>query len=740
MNDILQGLNPAQQKAVLATEGPVLVLAGAGSGKTKALTSRIAYLISEKHVDPWHILAITFTNKAAAEMRERVNRLAADDAGAVWVATFHSTCVRILRRNAELLGYTNSFSVYDSDDQRTLMKRVIKKLDMDTRMYPERMLLSAISSAKNHMLSVDQMAREASGNFRQMRIADAYLEYQKQLLANDAMDFDDLLVKTVELFRDFPEVLENYRNRFRYILVDEYQDTNKVQFEFIRLLAGEKMNLCVVGDDDQSIYKFRGADITNILDFEKAFPGATVVKLEQNYRSTSNILDVANAVIAHNKGRKAKTLWTDKKGGEPVDLKEYESSYDEAERVILDIQKNSAVYPYKDTAVLYRTNAQSRMLEEYCVRFNVPYRLVGGVNFYQRKEIKDIVAYVKTVANGLDDLSVQRIINAPKRGIGQTTVTKISEFSARLGIGFYEALERAAEIDEISSGTRSKIDEFTGLIRGIRAGMEGKTVRELITAIYENSGYLAELAAERTVEAESRMENINELMNKADEYSEIPGIKEALDSFLADVSLIADVDSLDDDENRVVLMTLHGAKGLEFRRVYMCGMEEGLFPGNQSISSGDDSDMEEERRLCYVGITRAKEKLTLTCAQKRIINGETRYSSRSRFIDEIPAKLLQLPEKKERSKKFNTYVPARPHQSEYTTDIRQKVTAYLPETKPGKQADVDYTVGDRVRHVKFGEGIVKDMVEGKRDYEVTVEFDRVGVKKLFAAFAGLKKV
>ena len=785
MNDILQTLNPAQQEAVLATEGPVLILAGAGSGKTRALTARIAYLISEKHVAPWNILAITFTNKAAAEMRERVNALAAGDAAAVWVGTFHATCVRILRRHAEGLGYTNRFTIYDTDDQKTLMKRVMKALDMDSRMYPERMLISRISAAKNRMQTPDEMAKEAGSNYREMRVADAYVEYQNQLKSNDAMDFDDLLVKTVELFTRFPEVLAEYQNRWKYLMVDEYQDTNHVQFELIRLLAGKRGNLCVVGDDDQSIYKFRGADISNILDFEKTFPNTKVVKLEQNYRSTKNILNVANEIIKNNHGRKAKRLWTDHAAGDQVDFKAFESAYDEAEYIVRDIERHRAQFAFGSCAVLYRTNAQSRILEEFCVRENVPYRLVGGVNFYQRKEIKDLIAYVKTVAGGLDDLAVRRIINEPKRGIGATTINRITDWAAERGLGFYEALERCGSIDGLSGGTVAKLNEFLGLIEGIRMRLPELTVKELIEAVANGSGYLDALRAEHTVESEGRLENIDELLNKAEEYGGIEDTNAALDAFLADVSLIADVDAMEADEDRVVLMTLHGAKGLEFPRVYMAGMEEGLFPGSMAIYSEDDTDMEEERRLCYVGVTRAKEKLTLTAAKKRMVNGETRFSPVSRFVEEIPKDLLKTDsaggsgrgfggsdgdgygrrfstEREGFGSRFgrddgeafaNRYgsssagsgagrfgsTPAAPGRRHAAPP--EKVTTYLgSKPVPGTAGGVDYGVGDRVRHVKFGEGTVKDMVQGRRDWEVTVEFDDVGIKKLFAAFAGLKKV
>ena len=775
MSNIYDQLNPMQKEAVLHTEGPLLILAGAGSGKTRVLTHRIAYLIQEKGVKPWNILAITFTNKAAGEMRERVDRMVDEGAEFVWVATFHSTCVRILRRHADLLGYTRDFTIYDTDDQRTLIKRVLKTLDMDPKMYPERMLLSRISAAKNEMTDPDMMYKDAGSNYRDMRVADAYAEYQKQLMANDAMDFDDLLLNAVALFKQYPDVLADYQNRFKYIMVDEYQDTNAVQFQFVYLLAKEHRNLCVVGDDDQSIYKFRGADIRNILDFEKAFPGTKVVKLEQNYRSTSSILNVANEVIKHNKGRKAKTLWTDHGDGEKVDFRVYEDAYKEAEGVVTDIKDHRTQYAYGDCAVLYRTNAQSRLLEEKCIMYNVPYKLVGGVNFYQRREIKDVIAYLKTVSSGRDDIAVQRIINVPKRGIGATSITRIADYAADNEISFYEALQAADQIPGLNGGTRAKLRGFTDMIEILRKKAEFMSVKDLTEAVLEDTGYRKELEDEKTVEAQTRLENIEELINKAAEYPDEPEEGTALGLFLEEVALISDVDTLDDDENRVVLMTLHGAKGLEFPRVYMCGMEEGLFPSNMSIhSEHPDEEIEEERRLCYVGITRAKERLTLTCARVRMTNGETRVAPESRFVGEIPDDLLtrakkEAPQRQSGSTfRFGGYgsesyasfgsggYGVNPGQSSRfaKTDnssygARPKVNilgtsaagVYAGrEFKVEKSGSLEYGVGDRVSHVKFGEGRVIAIEEGKKDYEVTVDFDGAGMKKLFASFAKLKKL
>ena len=787
MSELLESLNPVQREAVEATEGPVLILAGAGSGKTRVLTHRIAYLISERGVAPWNILAITFTNKAAGEMKERVERLCDEDGGKVWVATFHSTCVRILRQHAELLGYSSGFTIYDSDDQKTLMKRVVKGLDLDPKMYAEKMLCGKVSAWKNACKEPDDAYKE-SGDFRERKIAEIYDEYQKQLRANDAMDFDDLLVNTVKLFKEHSDVLASWQQRFRYIMVDEYQDTNTVQFYFISLLAAAHRNICVVGDDDQSIYGFRGADIRNILDFEKVFTGVKVIKLEQNYRSTGNILNTANEVISHNFSRKEKRLWTDHDAGDVVDLREYDTGYDEAEGIITDIMENRTRFAYGECAVLYRTNAQSRLFEEKCVLYGVPYKLVGGVNFYQRREIKDVVAYLKTLDGARDDLAVQRIINVPKRGIGQTTVSRIADFARENELSFFEGVccAAAGEINGISGGAVSKLTGFLGLIDQLSGIRAQAGLKELVEAVVDKSGYRKELQDEKTVEAETRLENIEELINKAAEYPDTPGDQEALTQFLEEIALIADVDTLDDEENRVVLMTLHGAKGLEFSRVYMAGMEEGLFPSGISMSSGKEDDIEEERRLCYVGITRAKEKLTLTFAHSRMVNGETRFERESRFIGEIPDKLLQRRNEtrggsspgggygmntrgRGSSYKFGGYGSSsygNPLDDYYSYDYGVKseprasyarpgenfskekdaiaagvARAYMGSTLMNGSADApDYGEGDRVSHVKFGEGTVVLLEKGKRDYEVTVDFDRVGTKKLFASFAKLKKL
>ncbi len=756
-------LNPMQKEAVFCTEGPLLVLAGAGSGKTRVLTHRVAYLIEEKGVNPWNIMAITFTNKAAGEMRERVDRLVGFGAESIWVSTFHSSCVKILRRFIEYLGYSNNFTIYDADDQKTLMKQVIKKLDLDPKQYRERAMMTVISNAKNELISPQEFLLNAQGDWRERKTAEIYQCYQEELKKNNALDFDDLIFKTVELFRTSKEVLEYYQERFRYIMVDEYQDTNTAQFHLISLLAGKYKNLCVVGDDDQSIYKFRGANIGNILDFEKTFPGARVIKLEQNYRSTAHILDAANAVIRNNKGRKDKTLWTANGEGGLVELRQYEQAYEEAEGIVADIIKSGR--PYQDSAVLYRTNAQSRLLEEKCIAGNVPYRLVGGVNFYQRKEIKDILSYLKTIANGQDDLAVQRIINVPKRGIGATSIGRISIWASEQDYSFYEACRRCLAIPGLGKAS-GKIQAFVDQIEDFRGRMsdEAYSLKQLIEDILEETGYRTELEAEGEIESQTRLENIEELMNKAVSYSddaEHPDLNE----FLEEVALVADVDRMDDSENRVTLMTLHSAKGLEFPVVYLSGMEDGLFPSMMSITSDDRTEIEEERRLCYVGITRARERLVLTSSRLRMVNGETRYSRVSRFVDEIPRELLEeqrleprLGRKISREESVQEDFPWNQNQQRLgVSRFGQKPNAYFDKPLPGslgagstpgfgkaftvkKPESLDYREGDRVRHVKFGQGTVRQIKDGSKDFEVTVDFDTAGVKKMFASFARLEKV
>ena len=615
---IYDTLNEPQREAVYYTEGPLLILAGAGSGKTRVLTHRIAYLIEEKGVNPWNILAITFTNKAAGEMRERVDRLVGFGSESIWVSTFHSMCVRILRRHISLLGYDTNFTIYDADDQKTLMKDVCKLLQIDTKIYKERALLAAVSHAKNELVTPEEFRLNAGGDFSQRKIAEVYEEYEKQLKANNALDFDDLLIKTVQLFQTQADVLEYYQERFRYIMVDEYQDTNTVQFELVRLLASKYRNLCVVGDDDQSIYKFRGANIKNILNFEQYFEDAKVIKLEQNYRSTSNILNAANAVIRNNAGRKDKTLWTDNGEGEKIQFRQFDSAYDEAEYIVDDIRKRvrEQEYSYHDNVILYRTNAQSRLFEEKFVTANIPYKIVGGINFYARREIKDLLAYLKTVDNGKDDLAVRRIVNVPKRGIGLTSINRVQDYAAAYNIGFYDALRAVDLIPNIGRGA-SKLESFVALIEHFKTDAEDMSISDLLKEIIEETGYIESLQAEDMVEAETRIENIDELLSKVAAYEEDCEDRNepaSLSGFLEEVALVADIDSLDEDTDYVVLMTLHSAKGLEFPNVYLAGMEDGLFPSYMTITSDDPEEVEEERRLCYVGITRAEKELTLTCA------------------------------------------------------------------------------------------------------------------------------
>lgn len=745
MNNIYSTLNPPQQEAVYHTEGPLLILAGAGSGKTRVLTHRIAYLIDEKGVNPWNILAITFTNKAASEMRERVDKIVGFGSESIWVSTFHSTCVRILRRHIDRLGFDTRFAIYDTEDQKTLMKEICRKLNIDTKIYKERSLLAQISHAKDELITPDEMELNAGGDFNKKKVAAVYREYQASLRKNNALDFDDLIVKTVELFQNCGDVLENYQERFKYIMVDEYQDTNTAQFKFVSLLASKYENLCVVGDDDQSIYKFRGANIGNILGFEHVFPDAKVIRLEQNYRSTKNILSAANEVIANNASRKSKTLWTENPEGELIHFRQFMNGYEEAEYVVGEISRahreNGA--KYKDCAVLYRTNAQSRLFEEKCLLANIPYKIVGGVNFYARKEIKDLLCYLKTIDNSRDDLAVRRIINVPKRGIGATTLGRIQDYADKMSVSFYDALRVAEEVPSIGRSL-SKIDGFVTFIQSFKSKAESYTVRELLEEVIELTGYVAELKAEDTEESQARIENIDELISKTESYQEAmeeQGQPATLSGFLEEIALIADIDSVDPDQDYVLLMTLHSAKGLEFPRVFLVGMEDGIFPSYMSIVSDDKSDLEEERRLCYVGITRAMEDLTLTSARQRMIRGDVQYNKVSRFVREIPRELVDMgqtatPEKK---KQIADMIQADRSLAKMKMALSSK--PFKPrEFKVTKAASLDYEVGDTVRHIKFGVGIVKDIVDGGRDYEVTVDFDKVGVKKMFAGFAKLKKI
>lgn len=807
-------MNDMQMQAICQTEGPVLILAGAGSGKTRVLTHRAAYLIEEKGVNPYHIMAITFTNKAAGEMRERIDDIVGYGSESIWVSTFHSACVRILRRFINRIGYETNFTIYDSDDQKQLMKDICKRLDINTKLYKERFFLNRISQAKDELVSASVFQSQSGGSYESQLAARVYLEYQQMLQKNNALDFDDLIMKTVELFRSDREVLDYYQERLRYLMVDEYQDTNTAQFELVRRLASKYENLCVVGDDDQSIYKFRGANIGNILNFEHYFPNAVVIKLEQNYRSTQNILDAANGVISNNYGRKEKALWTQNDAGDKVQLRQFGSAEDEAAYIASDIQQKlrSGSFRYQDCAVLYRTNAQSRLFEEHFIFSNIPYKMVGGVNFYARKEIKDLLSYLKTIDNARDDLAVRRIINVPKRGIGAATLAKVQAYANEHDISFYNALRAASEIPSLGRAA-VKIEPFVTFIQTMRSKVDLIPVSELLQEIIDATAYVSDLKAEDTDESRARIENIEELQGKVLTYEE--NEKEpSLSGFLEEVALVADIDSLDADNDRVVMMTLHSAKGLEFPQVYLAGMEDGLFPSYLSITSDDAlEEIEEERRLAYVGITRAMKNLTITCARQRMIRGQLQYNRISRFVHEIPSRVLAQSDTGQRSRPENKF--GRMEQS--FSNVRQAIDMFRAKpmalqgadtifdldkgsaadggygsaanggyrggtadsVQGGSAADsgyrdgeansgyrgsaangvdggaaagagaaadsvirrkLGYDVGDLVRHQKFGEGLVVKIVSGGRDYEVTVQFHQAGVKKMFAAFAKLKRV
>ncbi len=811
---IYDTLNTEQKKAVLQTDGPVLILAGAGSGKTRVLTHRIAYLIDECGVNPWNILAITFTNKAAGEMRERVDNIVGFGSESIWVATFHSTCVRILRRFADKLGYDNNFTIYDSDDSKSVLKDICKRYQLETQQLKLRAIQTAISRCKDNCVDAEEYRLSSGNDFRKEKIAKAYIEYENTLKKNNAMDFDDLLLNTVKLFQKEPEILQQYQERFRYIMVDEYQDTNNVQFEFIRLLADRYKNLCVVGDDDQSIYRFRGANIRNILDFEKVYPDACVIKLEQNYRSTQSILDAANAVIRNNYGRKEKALWTDEGKGELVRFKQLNTGVDEAEFIASDVcrLKRSGKADYKDIAVLYRTNAQSRLIEERFVHEGIPYDLVGGVNFYSRREIKDMLAYLKTIDSGADDLSVRRIINVPKRGIGATSIAHVQDYADRVNISFLKACDEADLIPGLNKTAAVKCKAFANMIRVFKSYADEVGLDTLLQHIIQEIGYidyLYTLDEDAAVEENERQQNVDELISKMAAYEE----KEddpTLTGFLEEVALVADIDNVSEDDDKVLLMTLHSAKGLEFEHVYIAGMEENLFPSFMALMNedGDPDAIEEERRLAYVGITRAKKQLTLTCAKMRMNRGQRESNRLSRFVSEIPRDLLEdisssgeaqflydggesidddddidLETGRLFKKKMNFqgsgYDAASPLQRSAYAGTRAAVgkpsarpaaTAKIPRAVPKDKpfiagaasahksatggagaiaglskgmpagTEPDYGVGDRVEHVKFGQGVVKDIVKEPRDYKVTIDFDEYGQKIMFAAFAKLKKV
>lgn len=771
--NILDKLNDEQIKAVTHNKGPLLVLAGAGSGKTRVLTYRIAYLITEYNVSPWNIIALTFTNKAAGEMRERIDDIVGAGSENIWVSTFHSTCVRILRRFGESIGYNRNFTIYDSDDSKSVMKSIIKRRNLDKKSINEKKALSVISANKNALITPSMYATENEGDYRAKLYAELYTEYQDRLLKSNAMDFDDLIMKTVELFKTDAQALAYYRRRFSYILVDEYQDTNTAQFELLKLLAepgpdSSECNICVVGDDDQSIYKFRGANIYNILNFEKVFPDTTTIRLEQNYRSTRNILNAANGVISNNTMRKEKKLWSKKGDGIPIDYIRYGSDFEEACGIVSSIKQGiDEGNNYKDYAILYRTNAQSRIFEENLVNLNIPYKIVGGLNFYSRKEIKDIIAYLKTIDNGLDDIAVRRIINIPRRGIGLTTIDRIMNYADIHEISFYEALKDAEYIDGIGR-SKTKLTEFVALIEHFRAliSQDGFSVEELVKSILSDTGYMDMLTEEDTDEANARIENIEEFINKTitfaleDYVTDSSGNASVLSQFLENVALVSEADTIGEDSNVVLLMTLHGAKGLEFPHVFIAGMEDGIFPSDMSIYSLDNSELEEERRLCYVGITRAMETLTISSAARRMKNGETMFNAPSRFIYEIPRYLI-----KESSSEG--YISAPSSASRRQTDAFLSVsykqtdkTSSSRYTKKGSNlflnnpyiskglkssskvvSDIgEIKCGDRVKHIKFGEGTVTDISGKSGDSNITVSFDEYGIRKMKASFAKLTKI
>ena len=742
-------LNEQQRDGVFTTEGPVLILAGAGSGKTGVLTHRIAHLIDDLGVNSYNILAITFTNKAAKEMRERVDNLVGFGADSAWIMTFHAACVRILRRFIDRLGYSTNFTIYDTDDQKSVIKDICKRMNIDTKMYKEKTILGHISNAKDNLVTPDAMYQSSGNNYNNMRIAEIYRAYQEQLKKNNAVDFDDIINLTVELFRTDDEVLNYYKKRFQYIMVDEYQDTNTAQFTLIKLLSGPDGNLCVVGDDDQSIYKFRGANIMNILNFEEYFNNVKTIRLEQNYRSTQNILDAANAVISNNLGRKKKRLWTESGEGEKVVFNVYENGYEEATGIAEDIAgrcRDGA--EYNDFAILYRTNAQSRTLEEKLLEKNIPYRIYGGVNFYSRKEIKDILAYLKTIDNAMDDLAVKRILNVPKRGIGATTMEKVSNYAFEKEITFYTGLKYAGEIGNLGRAA-TKIQSFVTEIEVFRAKSDNMSVDKLIKEIIEDTGYYDYIESEADTDEEvtERRQNIDELISKAVIYEETAD-EPTLSGFLEEVALVADIDNLDEAENRVSLMTIHSAKGLEFPVVYLAGMEDGLFPSYMSISSGDESDIEEERRLCYVGITRAKNKLIMSAAKMRMVRGEMNMNRTSRFVNEIPKEWLQQSAQSGRRQTIlreddHMNLPPRKYgQVAFASFQKEAIKAGVFDKQPSgiNNGELGYAVGDRVKHIKFGEGTVMEIKGGGRDYEVTVSFDSAGTKKMFASFAKLAKI
>lgn len=731
---LLEGLNPEQKEAVKATDGPLLIMAGAGSGKTRVLTHRVAYIMVEKGVNPYNILAITFTNKAAREMKERIAGIMGGTADEVWISTFHSMCVRILRRDIDRIGYNRNFTILDSTDQQSVIKNILKDKNIDPKKFEPRALLGSISSAKNELTTPEEYARQAGGFYDQM-VSEVYTEYERRLRKNNALDFDDLIMKTIQLFQRVPEVLEYYQRKFQYIHVDEYQDTNRAQYTLVKLLAARFKNLCVVGDSDQSIYRWRGADIANILSFEKDYPQARVIMLEQNYRSTKRILEAANEVIKHNSNRKPKNLWTDNDDGPKITYYRADGEQTEAQFVAGKIRDlcDSGARKVSDFAVLYRTNAQSRVIEEVFLKSNIEYNIVGGIKFYDRKEIKDILAYLRLIANPADDISLQRVINVPKRGIGSTSLDKIARYSADNDISMYQAL---SEIDFIglSGKIANAAADFYALIRNYTQMQEFLSVTELVEEVLEKTGYRDALLAEKSLEAQSRLENIDEFLSVTKNFEDHSDDK-SLVAFLTDLALVADIDRLDEDgtpSEAVTLMTLHSAKGLEFPVVFLIGMEEGVFPHSRSLM--EEEEMEEERRLAYVGITRAEEELYLTNAQMRTLFGRTNMNPVSRFISEIPDELLEDVQAESRNMSRTGSAHGR-----ISAARRKPVSRPVPSATGASGAD--WKVGEKAEHKKWGVGTVVSVKGEGKSIELDIAFPSpIGIKRLLAEFAPIKKV
>ena len=764
MQDILEGLNDKQYEAVISTEGPCLVIAGAGSGKTKVLTHKIAYLIGKKGAKPWDILAITFTNKAANEMKERIANLVGEIAKDIWMGTFHSICVRILRRFIDRIGFDTSFIIFDTSDQKTLVKGCLKDLGIDDKMFNDRSVLSEISNAKNEMLEPPMYRVRANGDFRKEKIADVYELYQKRLKENNAIDFDDIINYTIKILMENQDILEYYSNKFKYVLVDEYQDTNKAQFTLVTMLASKHGNITVVGDNDQGIYSFRGADISNILNFEKDFPGTKIIKLEQNYRCTGNILKAANSVIKNNEVKYKKELWTQNEEGHLPRVYQAQNEYDEGSYIVKQIEKLKfeEYYNYSDFAILYRMNTQSRAIEDILRRENIPYKIIGGLKFYERKEIKDIIAYLRLIQNGNDNLSLKRIINEPKRGIGKTSLEKVESLSEASGISMYEIIKKADEfgLNRVFLNSR----EFVNCIEELKAKKDELTISELIKLTLKKSGYTKALENENTIEAENRIENLDEFLTVAIEFEE-QEVENSLSQFLEGITLSSDLDELEEDQEYVTLMTLHSAKGLEFPVVFLVGMEEGIFPGYKSTF--EPKELEEERRLCYVGITRAKENLFLTYSKQRTIFGSTSYNPVSRFLTEIPKELLEgYEEAFESNNTKNKLFEDSDYSWTYGSKNNGNIKSYKIDSndnsktrtngnnfafrtaesflnnitkKANQQVDLsEYQAGVRVKHKKFGEGVIDKVEPEGEDLKVDITFDKVGHKRLMAKFAKLE--